>query len=169
MEKFEIRPASRVHCTQLANYLRPSDVLEIHRASGQEPLEALLSSIRESDEDMCWTALYNGHPVAIFGANDMSIEDEDGNIIDEDLSLGGIWLLASYGIHNNKLDFMRNCKKYLRKMHERYEYLTNFIDIDNLPTQAWLSRMNFRPIQLVEDFGYGRTPFIQYVSKRGNY
>jgi hypothetical protein len=169
MERFEIRPASRVHCTQLANYLRATDVLEIWRASGQEPLEALLSSIRDSDEDMCWTALLRGHPVAIFGANNMTIEDPDGNVIDEDLSLGGIWLLASPGIYENKLDFMRNCKKYLRKMHERYEYLTNFIDIDNAPTQAWLSRMNFKPIQLVENFGFARTPFIQYVSKRGNY
>jgi hypothetical protein len=49
MEKFEIRPASRVHCTQLAPRLRPSDKLEIHRASGQDPLEALLESIRVSD------------------------------------------------------------------------------------------------------------------------
>lgn len=160
MERFEIRPASRVHCTQLANYLRASDVLEIYRASGMEPLEALLDSLEVSDEDMCWTALLRGHPVAMFGAN--NIEHNEG----DEYKVGGIWLLASPGIYENKVDFMRNCKKYLRKMHERYDYLTNFIDIDNLVTQQWLPRLGFVPVQMVEDFGHSRTPFIQYVSRR---
>lgn len=165
MEKFEFRPASRVHCTQLAPILRASDVLEIYRASGQEPLEALLESIRLSDEDMCWTALLRGHPVAMFGANKMTVENSEGTEY-EDLSLGGIWLLASPRIYENKVDFHRNAKKYLKIMHERYEYLTNFIDIDNLPTQMWLPRLGFKICGLVEDFGYSRTPFIQYVSRR---
>ena len=165
MEKFEFRPASRVHATQLAPILRASDVLEIYRASGQDPLEALLDSIRVSDEDMCWTGFLSGHPVCMFGANPMVVEDSEGTEY-ENLSLGGIWLLASPRVYENKLDFQRNAKKYLAKMHERYEYLTNFIDIDNLPTQYWLPRLGFRPAQLVEQFGHSRTPFIQYVSRR---
>jgi hypothetical protein len=158
MERFEIRPASRVHATQLAPRLRPCDMLEIHRASGQEPLEALLESIRVSDDDMCWTALWQGHPVAMFGANELN-PDEPG-------VAGGIWLLASAGIYENKLDFMRCCKKYLAVMHERYEFLTNFIDKDNIPTQMWLPRLGFKPCLEVAEFGAGKTPFIQYLSKR---
>lgn len=165
MEKFEIRPASRVHCTQLAPRLRVTDKIEIYRASGQEPLEALLESIRVSDEDLCWTALLSGHPVAMFGANPIVVEDSEGTEM-EDLSLGGIWLLASPAIYTNKIDFHRNAVKYLKKMHERYEFLMNFIDIDNLPTQAWLPRLGFRPAGLHEEFGFARTPFIQYVSRR---
>lgn len=164
MEKFEIRPASRVHCTQLAPRLRVTDKVEIYRASGMSPLDALLDSIRVSDEDMCWTALLSGHPVAMFGANKLNIEDATPEF--EDLSLGGIWLLASPAIYTNKIDFHRCAKKYLKIMHERYEYLMNFIDIDNLPTQAWLPRLGFRPAALDEEFGFARHPFIQYVSKR---
>lgn len=162
MEKFEFRPASRVHCTQLAPRLRASDVLEIHRASGLDPLEALLDSVRRSDEDMCWTGFLSGHPVVMFGANDLRPDDYDG----EDYGVGGIWMLASPDIYRNRFDFQRNAKKYVAKMHERYEYLTNFIDIDNLPTQAWLPRLGFRPCALEEKFGHSRTPFIQYVSRR---
>lgn len=156
MEKFEFRPASRVHCCQLAPQLRASDALECYRASGKEPLEALLDSIRLSDEDMCWTAFLSGHPVAIFGANDLGYGHD----------VGGIWLLASPRIYENKLDFMRNCKKYLKIMHERYEWLTNFIDMDNQPTQAWLPRLGFRPVNFEEHFGFARLPFIQYASRR---
>ena len=158
MEKFEIRPASRVHCTQLANRLRASDQLEIYRASGQNCLEALLSSIQVSDEDLQWTALLRGHPVAMFGANDISPENDP-------LSCGGIWMLASPAIYTNKLDFMRTCKEYLAKMHERYEFLTNFIDADNVPSMMWLVRLGFHPVATVP-YGPQELPFVQYVSRR---
>jgi len=159
MEKFEIRPASRVHCTQLAKRLRPSDTLEIFRASGQSGLEALLDSIRVSDEDMMWTAFLSGHPVAMFGANDITPENDNPNTV------GGIWMLCSPAIYTNKLDFMRTCQKYLAVMHTRYEYLTNFIDADNVPSMIWLPRLGFLPMQKVP-FGPQNLPFIQYVSRR---
>lgn len=158
MEKFEIRPASRVHCTQLANRLRASDHLEIYRATGGNSLDALLDSIRVSDEDMMWTAMLSRHPVAMFGANDISPEN-DPDIV------GGIWMLATPAIYTNKLDFMRTCKKYLAIMHERYEFLTNFIDADNLPSMMWLPRLGFKPMAAVE-YGPQKLPFIQYVSRR---
>lgn len=155
MRKFEIVPAGRVYATQLAPHLRLSDLIEIECTSGQAPLDALLESVRLSDDDMCWAALDQGLPVAMFGAN--SLEGE---------KIGGIWLLASYGIYRNKKDFMRKCKKYLAKMHERYEWLTNFIDEENLITRRWLEKLGFKPVQRIENFGVGRRPFIQYVSKR---
>jgi len=158
MEKFEIRPASRVHATQLAPRLRPGDLMELHRATGEDPLEALLDSVRVSDEDMCWTALYQGHPVAMFGCNEL-YPDQPG-------VAGGIWMLCSAGIYHNKIDFMRCCKKYLAVMHTRYEYLTNFIDEDNIPSQTWLPRLGFKPVLRVPDFGHAQTPFIQYISQK---
>ncbi|MHC4703340.1 MAG: hypothetical protein ACYTFQ_22470 [Planctomycetota bacterium] len=163
MEKFEIVPAGRVYANQMAPHLRPSDVLEVHRASGMEPLDALLESVRLSDEDMCWAALYNKLPVAMFGANDITPKDDPAW---EGITIGGIWMLCTPGIYRNKLDFMHNCKKYLALMHERYEFLTNFVDADNVPSMRWLPRLGFRPAQQVEHYGYARLPFIQYVSKR---
>lgn len=157
-ERFEIRPASRVHATQLAPRLRMSDKVEIYRASGQDPLEALLDSIRVSDEDMCWTATLNQLPVAMFGANSLFPEDPR--------AVGGIWMLCTPAIYTNKLDFMRKCRKYLAIMHERYEFLTNMIDAENVPSMAWLPRLGFKPVQKVEGFGVDGSTFIQYVSKR---
>ena len=137
--------------------------MEIYRASGLDPLEALLESVNLSDEDMCWAATYNGLPVAMFGANDIKPE---GVPEYEGVTIGGIWLLASPGIYRNKLDFMRCCREFLALMHTRYEFLTNFVDADNIPSMTWLPRLGFRPAAEVREFGYAKLPFIQYVSKR---
>jgi hypothetical protein len=152
--KFEIVPAGRVYANQLAPHLRVTDKIEIWASSGFAPLEALLDSIDVSDDDMCWCATLNGLPVAMFGANPLQE------------NVGGIWMLCSPAIYTNKLDFMRKCRKYLAIMHERYEFLTNFIDARNVPSMAWLPRLGFIPVQQVAEFGYGKMPFIQYVSKR---
>lgn len=156
MDKFEIVPAGRVYATQLAPKLRHSDRLEIMASSGMEPLEALVESIEVSDEDMCWAATLHGLPVAMFGANQLV----------DDNSVGGIWLLASDQIGLNKSDFMRKCKRYLGIMHERYDFLTNFIDARNLNTMRWLPRLGFTPCQRIEHYGFQGAAFIQYVSKR---
>ena len=154
MTQFEIVPATRVTAHQLAPVLRVTDKVEVWASSGMHPLEALLDSLDASDDDMCWAATLNRLPVAMFGVNHL---DED---------IGGIWLLASYAIYTNKLDFMRHCKRQLAVMHERYEWLTNFVDSRNLPTLQWLPRLGFLPVQEVEKYGFEQVPFIQYVSKR---
>jgi hypothetical protein len=153
---FEIVPAGRVYANQMAPHLRISDKIEIMASSGQQPLEALLDSVGVSDEDMCWAAMLNRLPVAMFGANQLT----------EDNMVGGIWMLCTPAIYTNKLDFMRKCKEYLAVMHERYEYLTNFIDERNLPSMQWLPRLGFRPCARVETYGIEGIPFIQYVSQR---
>lgn len=154
-EEFEVLPATRVAATQLAPHLRVADVVEIQCSSGQQPLDALLDSLDSSDEDMCWQARLNRLPVAMFGANSL-----------QGTEIGGIWLLASHGIYQNKRDFMRKSREYLAAMHERYEYLTNFVDEQNLITRRWLQALDFLPVQRIENFGVGRRPFIQYVSRR---
>ena len=160
MTKFTVEPANRVAATQLAPALRHCDKLEIYRASGMNPLDALLDSVLVSDEDMCWVARLNGLPVAMFGANDITPEGETPQLV------GGIWLLASPAIYTNKLDFWRKCREHLAIMHTRYEFLTNFVDESNLVTMQWLPRLGFLPMQRVEEFGPAKLPFIQYLSKR---
>ena len=163
MERFEIVSAGRVYANQMANHVRDIDKVEVYRASGMNIRDALLDSVRLSDDDMCWAALWQGLPVAMFGANKLQVEG-DGPY--SDLSIGGIWLLATPGIYRNKLDFMRKSREYLAIMHTRYEYLTNFVDADNIPTMKWLPRLGFRVAQECPNFGVDKSTFIQYVSKR---
>ena len=158
MERFEIVPAGRVYANQLAPHLRIQDKIEVYAASGMDPLEALLGSIEVSDEDMCWAALLNKLPIGMFGANPIHMEGEH--------TVGGIWMLTSPGIYTNKREFMRVCRKYLAIMHERYEFLTNFIDSWNIPSMRWLPYLGFKVVGTVDDYGFEKVPFVQYVSKR---
>ncbi|MEW5249911.1 phage protein Gp13 family protein [Microbulbifer sp. 2201CG32-9] len=153
MNRFTVVPASEVEARLLAPRLRECDVREISRTSGQAPLAALLESIQVSDTDMCWCALLEGIPVAMFGANGLTPQ------------IGGIWLLASDDIRKHRRDFMRQCRASLVLMHSRYRYLTNFIDADNQVTLKWLEVLGFVPVNRFEKFGAGGTPFIQYASE----
>lgn len=153
-EAFKIIDAGPVSAHLLAPHIRDVDKLEVALCSGQDALDALLESIKVSDDDLCWTATLSGDPVAMFGAN--KIEE----------NVGGIWLLASDGIYTNKRDFMRKSLHHLALMHERYEWLTNFIHEENWVTRRWLEALGFKPVQLIEEFGVGKAPFVQYVSKR---
>lgn len=137
-----------------AEDMQESGVQAVQAASGMTILDGLLDSIEVSDADMCWAACVNGLPVAMFGCN--KLQDD----------VGGIWLLATPAIYENKLDFMRCCKEFLALMHTRYEFLTNFVDKRNLKSMMWLPRLGFLPVQQVEEFGFEKRPFIQYVSKR---
>lgn len=152
--KFEIVPATRIAASILAPTLRDVDVQEIRAASGEDPLAALLNSVDVSDEDMCWTIKYDGIPVGMFGVNRLSDE------------IGGAWLLASPGIYQNKRDFLAKSREYIDVMHTRYEWLTNFIDERNYVTRRWLESLGWKPVQRIAEFGAGRLPFIQYVSRR---
>ena len=151
---YELVPATHIAAAIIAPALRPVDVAEIKAGSGEDPLSALRNSIDVSDEDMCWTIKYDGYPVGLCGVN---------RITDE---IGGAWLLATPGIYANKRAFMRQTRLYLGIMHSRYEWLTNFIDERNLVTRLWLERLGWKPVQRIDEFGVGKLPFIQYVSRR---
>lgn len=154
--KYEIVKADRAFAKALAPVMRDVDKTEVFLASGLAPEAALLESIEASDDDMCWGAVYDGRPCAMFGANSMIPE----------AGLGGIWLLASDDIYKNKRDFLRCCVRALDYMHTRYQYLTNFIHAENAVTIAWLEWLGFMNVKDIPEFGPGRAHFIQYLSVR---
>ena len=154
--EFEIRKAQFSDAVLLAPRLRESDVNEIRAASGMDPLAALVESVKVSDEDMCWCATLEGRPEVLFGASPFA---ED---------IGGIWLLGSARIYDAPFSFLRHCRDYLKVMHERYLYLTNFVDIRHNAANKWIAKLGFKPAVCIPDFGFERRPFTQYLSKRSS-
>lgn len=152
---FQIRDATRKDAESLASRLRESDQVEIWRASGMEPLEALLDSLEASDDDMCWAAYLDGPAEVMFGANSI-IEGE----------LGGIWMLGSDRIYESRHSFLRHCEHFLALMHTRYPYLTNFVDVHHQAAHRWMLKLGFQPVQFVKL--RGQFPFIQYISEASN-
>ncbi len=152
---FHVRRSSRLDAVSLAPRLRASDVKEIFAASGQEPEEALLQSITESDSDMCWTAELDAGPEVMFGAG----------VIDDNVGLGHIWMLGSDRIYENPRNFMHHCWQYLAVMHTRYKYLTNFVSVEHQSANRWMRKLGFEPVQFTQDYGPIGHPFIQYISE----
>lgn len=152
--RLHVEVATAQHAHDLAPRLRDQDLAEIRATSGEEPLAALLHSLRVSDPDMVWAALEGDETVALFGANRITHR------------WGGIWLLGSEGIRRNKAEAWQIMRAYLAEMHLRYEVLTNFIDVRNTVSLAWLERLGFVPLQAIPDYGVEGRLFIQYASHR---
>lgn len=148
---FRVRPATLHDAQSLAPRLRESDVIEVKRVSGMDPEDALVDSLRVSDWDMVWAAVLDDEAEAMFGANNINGV------------WGGIWMLGSDRIYENIPSFWKHCRHYLGVMHQRYEFLTNFVDVHHHSANRWMLKLGFEPFELVEINGH---PFIQYISER---
>lgn len=153
MKKFQIVPATERHCVAVGLALREDDVRELADGSGHKPIPALLDSLYVSDPDLCFAVLYDDEPVAMFGCNKLTD------------SIGGAWLLATDGIYQNNKDFIVKSREMITLFHERYEYLTNFIDERNTVSLKWLRSLGWVEVQRIEDYGVAKTPFIQMLSR----
>jgi hypothetical protein len=153
---FEIREPRMDDLFDLASRLRASDVNEIIAASGMDPLAALFDSLETSDQ--CYVATLDGRPEVIFGTNELKAE----------WSFGGIWMLGTDAIEVNPLSFYRHCKKFLPLFHERYRYLTNFVDVNHHSAHRWMLKLGFQAVNFTTDYGPCGHPFIQYISEADN-
>lgn len=151
--KIEIVPATPDHAHLLAPNLRQKDKDEVMASGGREPLEALLRSVELSDDDLCWTALLDGHPEVMWGVA--------GN--DDQPNLGCAWLLSSEEMYRIKGRFIKESHHYVSIMHERFDTLFNYVHAVNLRSQQWLEHLGFLAIDREEEYGVGKQPFILYA------
>lgn len=148
-----IVPASYSRSFDLATRLRQSDADEVRAAGNYSPREALITSIRHSDIDMCWCALVDGRPEVMWGAVDAGHD-----------SIGIAWLLGSEMVSQIKRHFWKYSIEYTALMHTRYDILTNYISVQNIPSMTWLSGLGFKPVEVNLEYGYLKQPFIRYES-----
>jgi len=147
-------PAEPHHLPVLAENLRDADRAEL-AAAGHDPADALVESYAVSDPDMCWTALVDGEPVAIWGAARL------------DDVFGSAWLLTAKKLETVKREAWVASVEYVRKMHSRYPVLFNYVDARNVVSRRWLQRLGFA--QSEQPVYINGFPFYPYVSLRRVY
>ena len=89
MAEVEVVPAKSAHVWYVALMMRHADQEEL-RASGSDPMNALVSGLRTSTR--AWTAIVDGDPCLMFGVAPASV-------------LGGVgtpWLLGTDDIYRIK-------------------------------------------------------------------
>lgn len=132
--------------------LRECDRKEILLSSGDPTYGVLLRSIEASEE--VW-----------------AVEDDAGEVfvvygVAPFGPLGGVWMLASPEVYRHSKRLVRDGRKWVSALLQRYTRLFNFVHAENTRSIAWLRSLGFTIGELVPDFGAGKAPFHLFYQDR---
>ncbi|MBN30011.1 MAG: hypothetical protein CMB34_05045 [Euryarchaeota archaeon] len=144
-----VRPSIESDCEYLAHNLRRADHNEVKAAMGVVSPEALLFSMRNTQEPL--TIVDDDTPAGIFGV--APIEPH----------VGAIWLLGTDALVHGKWRFLRQSKKWLAHVGQDYELLFNYVDERNYLHIRWIAWLGFSFIFRHEKYGVEQRPFLEFV------
>ena len=145
----EVVPAKTEHAYQLAPHMKQADREEVKAASGLEPLEVLLKSLKLSEKAY---AIMAGNEVIALGG-----------LVPLTHNVGIPWALTSDKVTLYPKQFCKIAKKLLKGFHKSYPLLTNFCDVRNHTTIRWLKWCGFQFISIIPEFGVAKIPFVQLI------
>lgn len=129
----------------LAPKLRFEDKREILSASGNTPFKSLLGGFAQSE--VCFTIVDKQNvPVGMFGVS----------------KEGAIWLLATDDILKIKISFLRESRKVINFLNQKYKKLWNYVDCRNDLHIRWLKWCGFVFIRKVP-YGVLQLPFYEFI------
>lgn len=146
-----VRPTVREDCILLAKVLRKADLQEIEHGSALPPEAALLYSFAVSE--YTYTVWLDDQIVMIFGVGGI-----DG-------TSGCPWMMASDLLLQIKRDFIKECRRFVDAMLDRYTNLENWVWAGNKIHIYWLEWMGFK-IEPPAPFGINGEPFHRFHLKR---
>jgi hypothetical protein len=115
----------------LAQNMRQSDIDELKSVFDAEPLDAVLTSITNSDERLLFSAFADGRLACIFGC----VPTEHG--------IGIPWMLGTPVLDRYAKRLTLETGRIVRMMLVEYPTLTNIIDPQNVKTRRWLECLGF--------------------------
>lgn len=142
-----IKPATKEDCDLLAKHLRKADLEEIAHGSGFPPEVALRFSLACSD--YAYTVWLGKKIIFIFGVCE-----------------GGVpWMMASDLLLQVKREFIKECRRFVDAMLQRYGSLENWVWAGNKVHIYWLEWLGFT-IEPAQPFGIDGEPFHRFYLKR---
>ena len=129
--KYITRAATVADAEHLAPRLRQADIDEVEAATGSDPLEALLTSLRHSEEAFVWEV--DGEVVCMFGVAGASLMSDRGSP----------WMLTSDVLVHHARVFLRGAREAIAYWKKDYSYLCNFVDARNTQAIRWLQWLGF--------------------------
>jgi hypothetical protein len=129
----------------LAIRLRFEDKREVLDATGSTPYQALLGGYIQSE--ICFTIVDTKDvPVGMFGVS----------------KEGAIWLLASDDIYRIRFSFLRESRKVIDFLNQKYPKLWNYVDSRNQLHLRWLKWCGFIFLRKV-NYGVNQKPFYEFI------
>ena len=134
----------------VASHLREADLEEVKASTGRSPLETLTlgvdgSIIHESilaDSDK---------PIAIFG------------VVETAPNTAAVWMLGTKEIETHAKPWLRQSKKAMSELNEKYELLYSYVDARNTLHIRWLKWVGYSFIAKHENYGYEQRLFYEIV------
>jgi hypothetical protein len=75
---------------------------------------------------------------------------------------GAIWLLASDDIHRIRFSFLRESRKVIDFLNQKYPKLWNYVDSRNQLHLRWLKWCGFIFLRKV-NYGVNQKPFYEFI------
>jgi len=128
---FQFVKAEPVHIPWVADFMCPEDQEEVWATAHVTPQEALEQSL--AGAHMAWTITCKGRPVAIFGANGVSMTS----------STAVPWLLGTTEYRQHGREIFKYAREYIDRMLLWFDHLANFVDSRNQVSVKWLEWCGF--------------------------
>ncbi|BAQ94047.1 putative acetyltransferase [uncultured phage_MedDCM-OCT-S28-C10] len=131
-----VRKAKITDAVSLSKNLKALDKLEIKYSHDDEPIDALMSCFDQQSAENFSIVAHDGEIYGMFGVND-----------DPELEgYGVVWLLSSSKLQKFPISFFKESKKWIEKLHTKYDYIYNFVYEKNWQSLKWLQLCGFKPI-----------------------
>lgn len=153
--RVEVERATAAHAADLAARMRAADREEVRASGDHTPLEALQMSLERTAYPVA--GLFNGRVECIFGVSNLWVLG----------SIGVPWLLGSETLPLYARPFLRESRRYVDAMRDRFRLLTNHVDARNEMSIRWLKWLGFA-IMSPEPFGPFGLPFHRFEWRAGN-
>lgn len=163
VDSIEVIPATLEHAQLLAPAMRQSDVAEVSASGGFDPLQAVLASMRLSEESH--SAMLDDQVLAIWGVTPMTKEAKRSVRLAGSVKVGAVWMLASHLVDRHPALFLRCCKPEVKRLMSRWDALVNAIDCRNERALRWARWLGFE-IGAPLPFGVLQLPFRLITLRR---
>ena len=157
MTTYEIIPTTELHVFQLVQTMRPEDQAEVWASAHYTPWDALVASIRLTDET--YTGLADGQVLCIFGVGKATVLSNQG----------APWMLSSSLVEKHMRAWARGSRIAMKFMTENngVAHLKNYVDARYTVAVRWLSWLGFT-IHPAEPFGVEQLPFHAFTWNRAD-
>jgi len=153
----EFIDATMEHCKIIAENMRECDKNEVWASSHQEPLTALVESLKLST--YAQTATLDGVPCAMYGVGAKNVLDD----------WGAPWMLATDDLRLWGKQFLMRSIRVIREMLQFHPILFNFVDARNAASIQWLIWLGFDVSPQPEPWGMDGLPFHTFRKTRRDY
>ncbi len=147
------RPAKIDDVSFVAANMRQEDRDECFALSGTNAVQSLFSSYFISNPCMTIVSRH-GQPMGMWGVSRIC------------KTSGRVWMLGCKNMlddSRDKYEFLRQSRIELKKLHQQFPVLFNYIDARNTVHLRWLKFMGFSIIKKHEKFGYENLPFYEFA------